>query len=80
MFRLHFLTVTEHLKDKFRIILGRFLARKAQREFKEMEELIKNLDLGKLDVDKSKSSKLSNFNKSQVKVDINNFKLDVIQE
>ena len=53
-FRLHFLTATEHLKDKFRIILGRFLSRRAQREFEQMEELIKNFDLGSLD---SKDSK-----------------------
>ena len=79
VFRLHFLTVTEHLKDRFRIILGRFLSRRAQREFEQMEQLIKNFDLGSLDPKDSKQSKIGNLNKSNInKVDINNFKLDVI--
>ena len=48
-----------------------------------MEQLIKNFDFGALEQngDASKSGKLGNFKKGQqVKVDLNNFKLDVIQE
>ena len=45
-----------------------------------MEELIKNFDLGVKEEDQSKQSKLGSFKNDQVKVDITDFKLDVIQE
>ena len=51
LFRKHFLTATEHLKDRFRILLGRFLQRKARREFDEMEALIKTFDLAAFDME-----------------------------
>ena len=79
LFRSHFLTATEHLKDKFRIILGRFLQKKANREFEEMEQLIKSLDLGTYEK-QNKKQLVGNFKSKAVDVDINNFKLDIIQE
>lgn len=35
---------TNHLKDRFRILLGRFLAKKAQRQFDELTRMIMDFD------------------------------------
>jgi len=44
IFRRHFLNATEHLKDRFRILLGRFLQKRAEKQFQDMMDLIKNFD------------------------------------
>ena len=44
-FRQQFLTSTEHLKDKFRILLSRFLTKKSEKQFSEMMALIENYDI-----------------------------------
>lgn len=72
------MVVTEQLKDRFRIVLGRFLQKKAERDFEEMAKLIETFDLGTYEKIKSMKSKSTNIKKGQVNLDINDFKLDVI--
>ena len=40
MFREQFLMSTDHLKDKFRILLGRWLTKRSERQFAEMMDII----------------------------------------
>jgi len=87
IFRMHFLQSTDHLKDKFRIILGRFLRKRADKQFEEMRELIETFDLEADlsscltggDAQPKIGGKLMK-SKKNVKTDLASFGLQIIQE
>jgi len=70
--------VTEHLKDRFRIVLGRFLQRRAERHFQDMVDLIKNFD--KDDAKQGKLKQKTDIRKGKLNTDINDLGLDIIEE
>ena len=79
-FRKHFLTCTDQLKDRFKIILGRFLQKRADKEFEDMKNMIMNFDKEQKHQFPDKSKSVTDIKKGKVNVDINNFDLDVVME
>lgn len=75
LFRKHFLEATENLKDRFRIVVSKFLQKRAERQFEDIKNLILNFDK-----DEPKKTKKTDIKKGQVNTDVNNFDLAVIEE
>ena len=94
LFRKHFLVVTDQLKDRFRRILSRFLAKRAEKQFEDLKDMILNFDKGeqspasgltsqellKLAKADEKKNQKTDIRKGKVNTDINNFNLDVVEE
>jgi len=74
--------VTEHLKDRFRILLGVWMRKRSEKEFEEMRKLIENFDFGEVGVGEARNPKRkkTDIAKGEVNLDLNAFNLDVIQE
>ena len=77
MFRQHFVISTEHLKDKFRIVLGRWLRKRSERMFNEMKDLIMNFDQNGIT---PKQFEKTDIKKGKVNTDIKNLNLDIVFE
>lgn len=75
LFRKHFLDATENLKDRFRILVSKFLQKRAERQFEDIKNLILNFDK-----DEKKKAKKTDIKKGKVNTDVNNFDLAVIEE
>ena len=81
-FRNHFLNATENIKDKLRIVLGKFLQKRAEKQFEEMKSLIMEFDIG----DPNSASQFLASSAPVVKkekdkaMDLKGFNLDVIEE
>ena len=44
LFRKQFLSATEELKDRFKILLSKFLRKRAEKQFDDIKNLILNFD------------------------------------
>ena len=80
--RNHFLIATENIKDKLRIVLGKFLQKRAEKQFDEMKTLIMGFDAGEnTGMQFLASSAPLEEEKAREKVmDLKGFDLDVIEE
>lgn len=75
LFRKQFLDSTNELKDKFRILLGRWLAKRAEKQFSDLTEMILTYDNND---PKPKRFAKTDIKKGKVNTDINNLNLDIV--
>ena len=71
---------TDHLKDKFKILLGRWLTKRSERQFAEMMAMINNYDKNEEDPKNGKPKQKTDVRKGKLNTDINDLDLDVIEE
>ena len=70
LFRKQFLSATEDLKDRFKIIVGKFLRKRAEKQFEDMKNMILNFDKEDKKAGKSKQKTMM----------VNQLNLDLIEE